>query len=80
MRRKTGFDNIPVLSTIQSSKRFTSLSWEGNSNMSELDKLSERDRAVLKSIFDPTAIIGDVTDNEDHFEDDEPGFFLFSII
>lgn len=44
--------------------------------MSELDKLSERDRAVLKSIFDPTAIIGDVTDNEDHFEDDEPGFFF----
>ncbi|CAG4955857.1 unnamed protein product [Colias eurytheme] len=37
-----------------------------------VDNLSERDRAVLRSIFDPTATIGDVVDDADKFvEDDE---------
>ncbi|XP_038210110.1 tetratricopeptide repeat protein 36 [Zerene cesonia] len=37
-----------------------------------VDNLSERDRAVLRSIFDPTATIGDVVDEGDKFiEDDE---------
>ncbi|XP_013180763.1 PREDICTED: tetratricopeptide repeat protein 36 [Papilio xuthus] len=40
--------------------------------MSGLENLSERDRAVLRSIFDPTAVIGDVADDEDNFQDDEP--------
>ncbi|GBP50284.1 Tetratricopeptide repeat protein 36 [Eumeta japonica] len=36
------------------------------------DGLSERDRAVLRSIFDPTATIGDVIDQSDQFlEEDE---------
>ncbi|CAK1554229.1 unnamed protein product [Leptosia nina] len=38
----------------------------------DVENLSERDRAVLRSIFDPTATIGDVTDDGDKFvEDDE---------
>ncbi|XP_004925180.1 tetratricopeptide repeat protein 36 isoform X2 [Bombyx mori] len=37
-----------------------------------LDNLSERDRAILRSIFDPTATIGDVADDGDTFaEEDE---------
>lgn len=39
--------------------------------MSGLENLSERDRAVLRSIFDPTATIGDVADDGDSFEEDE---------
>ncbi|CAH2096484.1 unnamed protein product [Euphydryas editha] len=39
--------------------------------MAGLENLSERDRAVLRSIFDPTATIGDVVDDGDSFEDDE---------
>ncbi|CAG9562128.1 unnamed protein product [Danaus chrysippus] len=39
--------------------------------MSGFENLSERDRAVLRSIFDPTATIGDVVDDGDHFLDDE---------
>lgn len=42
-----------------------------------MENLSERDRAVLRSIFDPTATIGDVVDDGDNFED-EPGMFLLS--
>lgn len=39
--------------------------------MSGLENISERDRAVLRSIFDPTATIGDVADDGDSFEEDE---------
>ncbi|XP_045448387.1 tetratricopeptide repeat protein 36 [Melitaea cinxia] len=39
--------------------------------MSGLENLSERDRAVLRSIFDPTATIGDVADDGDSFEEDQ---------
>ncbi|XP_041979412.1 tetratricopeptide repeat protein 36 [Aricia agestis] len=39
--------------------------------MSGLEHLSERDRAVLRSIFDPTATIGDVADDGDQFVDDD---------
>ncbi|XP_028163262.1 tetratricopeptide repeat protein 36-like [Ostrinia furnacalis] len=35
-----------------------------------MDNLSERDRAVLRSIFDPTATIGDVVDDGDNFEEE----------
>ncbi|XP_030023827.2 tetratricopeptide repeat protein 36 [Manduca sexta] len=35
------------------------------------DNLSERDKAVLRSIFDPTVTIGDVADDGDQFEDDD---------
>ncbi|KAL0883414.1 hypothetical protein ABMA27_016799 [Loxostege sticticalis] len=35
-----------------------------------MENLSERDRAVLRSIFDPTATIGDVVDDGDNFEDE----------
>ncbi|XP_022114705.1 tetratricopeptide repeat protein 36 [Pieris rapae] len=35
------------------------------------ENLSERDRAVLRSIFDPTATIGDVADDGDKFMEDE---------
>jgi hypothetical protein len=38
--------------------------------MAGLEQLSERDRAVLRSIFDPTATIGDVVDNGDTFEEE----------
>ncbi|XP_026761887.1 tetratricopeptide repeat protein 36 homolog [Galleria mellonella] len=39
-----------------------------------LENLSERDKAVLRSIFDPTATIAQVVDDGDRFEedDDEP--------
>ncbi|XP_013187907.1 tetratricopeptide repeat protein 36 [Amyelois transitella] len=42
--------------------------------MAGLENLSERDRAVLRSIFDPTATIGDVIDDGDTFpkDDEEP--------
>ncbi|XP_053609014.1 tetratricopeptide repeat protein 36 [Plodia interpunctella] len=39
--------------------------------MAGLENLSERDRAVLRSIFDPTATIGDVVDDGDNFPEDE---------
>ncbi|RVE40683.1 hypothetical protein evm_014667 [Chilo suppressalis] len=40
--------------------------------MAALEHLSERDKAVLRSIFDPTATIGDsVVDNSDTFEKEE---------
>ncbi|XP_072948984.1 tetratricopeptide repeat protein 36 [Epargyreus clarus] len=40
--------------------------------MAGLENLSERDRAVLRSIFDPTATIADVADDGDNFaEEDE---------
>ncbi|CAG4940522.1 unnamed protein product [Parnassius apollo] len=39
--------------------------------MAGLENLSERDRAVLRSIFDPTATIGDVVDEGDKFPEDE---------
>ncbi|KAL4705913.1 hypothetical protein ACJJTC_017495 [Scirpophaga incertulas] len=39
--------------------------------MAALEHLSERDKAVLRSIFDPTATIGDVVDNGDTFEQEE---------
>ncbi|XP_047503623.1 tetratricopeptide repeat protein 36 isoform X1 [Pieris napi] len=35
------------------------------------ENLSERDRAVLRSIFDPTATIGDVADDGDKFGEEE---------
>ncbi|CAH2265155.1 tetratricopeptide repeat protein 36 homolog [Pararge aegeria] len=38
--------------------------------MAGLENLSERDRAVLRSIFDPTATIGDVADDGDSFLND----------
>lgn len=39
--------------------------------MAALENLSERDRAVLRSIFDPTATIADVGDVDDQFVEDE---------
>lgn len=39
--------------------------------MSSLENLSERDRAVLRSIFDPTATIADVSEEGDQFVEDE---------
>lgn len=39
--------------------------------MDPFDNLSERDRAVLRSIFDPTATIGDVVDDGDNFQEEE---------
>ncbi|XP_034831722.1 tetratricopeptide repeat protein 36 [Maniola hyperantus] len=39
--------------------------------MAGLENLSDRDRAVLRSIFDPTATIGDVADDGDNFVDDD---------
>lgn len=44
--------------------------------MAGLENLSERDRAVLRSIFDPTATIGDVADDCDTFVDDDQGKFI----
>lgn len=41
-----------------------------------LENLSDRDRAVLRSIFDPTATIGDVADDGDKFVEDEEGRWL----
>ncbi|CAG9786551.1 unnamed protein product [Diatraea saccharalis] len=38
--------------------------------MAALEHLSERDKAVLRSIFDPTATIGDVVDDGDTFEEE----------
>lgn len=46
--------------------------------MAGLENLSERDRAVLRSIFDPTATIGDVADDGDTFVDDDQGKFIHS--
>ncbi|XP_075978335.1 tetratricopeptide repeat protein 36 homolog [Anticarsia gemmatalis] len=41
--------------------------------MAALEHLSERDKAVLRSIFDPTATIGDVVEDEgDSFAEEEP--------
>ncbi|XP_068633605.1 tetratricopeptide repeat protein 36 [Battus philenor] len=40
--------------------------------MAALEQLCERDRAVLRSIFDPTATIADVADDGDDFPVDEP--------
>ncbi|CAB3236571.1 unnamed protein product [Arctia plantaginis] len=44
--------------------------------MAALEHLSERDKAVLRSIFDPTATIGDIVEDADtdkfDEEDDEP--------
>ncbi|KPJ16541.1 Tetratricopeptide repeat protein 36 [Papilio machaon] len=40
--------------------------------MSGLENLSEGDLETLKIIFDPTAVIGEVVDREDKFQDDEP--------
>ncbi|XP_050351042.1 tetratricopeptide repeat protein 36 homolog [Nymphalis io] len=39
--------------------------------MADLENLSERDRAILRSIFDPTATIGDLADDGDKFIEDE---------
>ncbi|CAH2048399.1 unnamed protein product, partial [Iphiclides podalirius] len=39
--------------------------------MAALDNLSERDKAVLRCIFDPTATIGDVVEDGDNFPDEE---------
>ncbi|XP_023936775.1 tetratricopeptide repeat protein 36 [Bicyclus anynana] len=39
--------------------------------MAGLENLSDRDRAVLRSIFDPTATIGDVADDGDNFTTDD---------
>ncbi|CAH0715779.1 unnamed protein product, partial [Brenthis ino] len=39
--------------------------------MADLENLSERDRAVLRSIFDPTATIANVFDEGDKFVEDE---------
>lgn len=41
--------------------------------MAALDQLSDRDKAVLRCIFDPTATIGDVAEDCDNFRDEEPG-------
>lgn len=42
-------------------------------SMSALDKLSERDKAVLRSIFDPTATIAEVAEDEDTFTEESEG-------
>ncbi|XP_059058426.1 tetratricopeptide repeat protein 36 homolog [Achroia grisella] len=39
--------------------------------MAGLENLSERDKAVLRSIFDPTATIAQVVDDGDQFDDNE---------
>lgn len=49
--------------------------------MAALEHLSERDKAVLRSIFDPTATIGDIVEDAetDKFVEEDDGMYVLYI-
>lgn len=53
----------------------------GSVKMAALEHLSERDKAVLRSIFDPTATIGDIVEDAetDKFVEEDDGMYVLCI-